>query len=51
MKLKTREDVDKVLAEISGDEFNVDKVEKKRRNVFRPTVSRLHLCSRKQREN
>src|SRR5699024_6312517 len=34
IKLKTKDDVDEVLAQIDGDEFNVDSVEKKEKKRF-----------------
>lgn len=34
IKLKTKDDVDKVLAQLDGDEFNVDSVEKKEKKRF-----------------
>ncbi|KKK35298.1 DNA topoisomerase I [Salinicoccus sediminis] len=34
IKLKTKDDVDKVLAQLDGDEFNVDSVERKEKKRF-----------------
>lgn len=50
-KLKNSNDVKAIVSQLSGNQFDVTDVSKKKSSVILLTRSQLHLCSRKQHVN